>query len=200
MTLFALSFILWAVVHSLTAASSFKAWVRRRVGERRYAGFYRLFYNLFSLISFLPVLLVLALRVPATILWRIPFPFSLFFVGVQLAGLGGLLASLAQTDPLQFAGVRQVIRYLRGDEDPAPTGQLVTGGAYALVRHPLYFFSLLVIWFTPIMTLNTLLFNLLATLYFVLGAIHEERRLAAEFGDEYRRYQEQVATFIPFLF
>lgn len=192
-------FLLWAVFHSITAARPFKTWVRRRVGRRAYAGFYRLFYNFLALVTFLPVLYVLWAHVPATRLWTVPFPFSLLFLLVQGAGLVGLLVSLLQTDVLSFIGLRQAMRYLSGAADPDPPSTFVRSGAYAFVRHPLYLFSMLFIWFAPIMTLNSLLFDVIATIYFYLGAIHEERRLAAEFGDAYRQYQEEVPAFIPFL-
>lgn len=193
------TFALWAVVHSLTAARPFKAWVRRRLGRRAYAGFYRLFYNLLALVTFLPVLYVLWAHVPPTRLWAVPFPFSLLFLLAQGVGLVGLLISLLQTDVFSFIGLRQVVRYLSGAAEPDPPATFVRSGTYALVRHPLYLFSMLFLWFTPVMTLNSLLFDVIATIYFYLGAIHEERRLAAEFGDTYRQYQEEVPAFIPFL-
>jgi protein-S-isoprenylcysteine O-methyltransferase Ste14 len=56
---------------------------------------------------------------------------------------------------------------------------------------------MLVIWFPPVLTVNLLVFNLLATLYFWLGSLHEERRLMAEFGDAYRQYQRTVPPFLP---
>jgi protein-S-isoprenylcysteine O-methyltransferase Ste14 len=196
---FFLAFLLWSLLHSVTAARSFKAWARRRVGERVYAGFYRLFYNLVALVSFLPVLYLLATVVPATLLWRVPPPFDFLFLLLQGMALAGLLISVWQTDVWRFAGIRQVVRYVNGARDPEPPPTFIRRGTYSLVRHPLYFFSLLLIWFTPVMTLSILLFNLLATAYFYLGALHEERRLAAHFGDVYEQYREEVPAFIPFL-
>lgn len=195
---FLLAFLLWALLHSLTAARAFKEWVRQQVGERVYAGFYRLFYNVAATISFLPILYLLATAVPATVLWRVPRPFSFVFLLIQGAGMAGLLLSLWQTDVWRFVGLRQAVRYLKGVPEPEPPASFVRSGTYALVRHPLYFFSMLVIWFTPLMTLNTLVFNLLASGYFYVGALHEERRLAAAFGDTYRQYQEEVPAFLPF--
>jgi len=194
-----ITFTSWAIVHSVTAARPFKAWVRRRLGRRAYAGFYRLFYNLLALVTFLPVLYVLWALVPPTRLWTVPFPFSLLFLLVQGVGLIGLLISLLQTDVFRFIGLRQTMRYLSGAAEPDPPATFVRSGTYALVRHPLYFFSILFLWFAPVMTLNSLLFDVIATIYFYLGAIHEERRLAAEFGDTYRQYKEEVPAFIPFL-
>jgi methanethiol S-methyltransferase len=47
------------------------------------------------------------------------------------------------------------------------------------------------------MTLNLLAFNLLSTIYFYIGAWHEERSLQEEFGQEYELYRKQVPMFIP---
>ena len=42
MTTFIITFIIWALLHSLTAANRTKDWVRQRVGDRPYQGLYRL--------------------------------------------------------------------------------------------------------------------------------------------------------------
>ena len=47
------------------------------------------------------------------------------------------------------------------------------------------------------MTVNLLTFNLLATVYFYAGALHEERSLQEEFGEAYRAYRQHVPMFIP---
>jgi protein-S-isoprenylcysteine O-methyltransferase Ste14 len=39
------------------------------------------------------------------------------------------------------------------------------------------------------MTANLLIFNILATIYFYIGARHEESSLRLEFGDEYEEYR-----------
>lgn len=191
-------FIIWALFHSLTAARPVKRRVRQKAGYRFYAGFYRLAYNVVATLSFLPVLYVLAVSIPPDTIWRVPWPWSLPLFAVQLLGVLGLVFSLLYTDALSFLGLRQAWRYLQGEPEPERPATFVSSGPYALVRHPLYFFSLLVLWFTPLLTLNVLLFNLLATLYFWLGAFHEEQRLLAEFGDQYRRYREEVPAFLPF--
>jgi protein-S-isoprenylcysteine O-methyltransferase Ste14 len=74
---------------------------------------------------------------------------------------------------------------------------LVTGGWYAVVRHPLYLFSILFLVLNPVMTGQWLLLTILSTIYFVIGALIEEKRLVRLFGDEYRRYQREVPFIIP---
>ena len=197
MTSFSISFIIWALLHSITAANRTKKWVQARMGERPYAGLYRLLYNLFALVTFLPVLYFTAVALPNTLLWNISAPWAYAANLVQLIGLVGLMIALFQTDVWDFIGLRQALRYFRGQAEINSPPQLVTGGAYALVRHPLYFFSLLVIWFTPVMTLQTLIFNLFATLYLWAGSRVEERRLASFFGPAYDEYRRGVPGLVP---
>lgn len=197
MILFIIAFAIWAVLHSLTASSSLKQWWRAQFGERAYQGWYRFFYNVVSVLSFLPILYVLATQVPQDVLWIIPAPWRWLTLLVQLAALMGLLYALLQTDVWSFVGLRQIARYFSGDPSPEAEEQLVVSGPYRWVRHPLYFFSLLVIWLTPMMTLGTFIFNVLATLYFWIGSIYEERRLTRIFGSRYASYQAEVPRLIP---
>jgi protein-S-isoprenylcysteine O-methyltransferase Ste14 len=131
------------------------------------------------------------------VIWSVQTPVRYGFYAIQLAGLVGLFVSLWQTGFLQFAGLSQAIGYLLHEDQEEYHERLVTGGTYAVVRHPLYFFSLLVIWFFPTMTLQLLVFNILATLYFIVGSIHEERRLHAAFGEAYKSYSAKVPALIP---
>ena len=47
------------------------------------------------------------------------------------------------------------------------------------------------------MTINLLVFNVLATVYFYIGALHEERSLKEEFGPEYEDYRKRVPMILP---
>ncbi|NDJ62680.1 MAG: isoprenylcysteine carboxylmethyltransferase family protein, partial [Chloroflexi bacterium] len=122
-----------------------------------------------------------------------------FALAVQIVGFAGLMISLLQIDLGQFTGLSQVLAYLNGERLPLPTEPLQTGGVYRLVRHPLYLFSLLLIWPMPIMTEALLAFNLVSTWYFAIGSLLEERRMLALFGDEYAEYRQRVPWLIPFV-
>lgn len=197
MLLFLFAFCVWAVAHSITASNRFKDRIRHSIGQRPFDGWYRLFYNLLSVVTFLPLLVVGRRIVPDEVVWDVSSPFSVIFNAVQLIAILGLSISMWQTDLLRFAGLSQVQRFLTGKPEVLLPPKMVTQGAYALVRHPLYFFSLLIIWFVPAMTLQSLIFNLAATVYFVVGSIHEERRLLAIFGEEYEGYRSRVPGIVP---
>jgi methanethiol S-methyltransferase len=178
-------------VHSLLASLAAKRLARRFAGARGFR-FYRLVYNFFGGLSFLPVLAVLA-AFPGQMLYRIPSPWFVLALAGQLAALGLLLLGLLQTDPWHFLGVRQLLA-----QEPEEAPRLVVSGLYSWVRHPLYTAGLLLLWLTPVMTTSVLAFNAALTAYILAGSQLEERRLLAEFGEAYAAYRRRVPRLLPF--
>jgi protein-S-isoprenylcysteine O-methyltransferase Ste14 len=78
-------------------------------------------------------------------------------------------------------------------------GQLVTSGAYGVVRHPQYLGFLLVtlgmnvLW----LTISTLLLWPILVLLYCRLAVEEDRAMRERFGDEYVRYENAVPMFFP---
>jgi protein-S-isoprenylcysteine O-methyltransferase Ste14 len=95
-----------------------------------------------------------------------------------------------QTDPLAFIGLRQLF------EDDVKS-DLVTNGFYRFVRHPLYTFSLLILWLSPSMTVNTFIVYAALTVYILIGIVFEERKLQREFGQQYADYRAVIPMLIP---
>ncbi len=183
-----LAIALWGLIHSLLASLSFKNFFRRTLGAG-FMNFYRLLYNLFSVVSF-GFIVYLMVILPDKNLYRVPHPWSYLMQTGQ--GISALLLFVAvlQTDMLSFAGLRQLIEEER-------VGKLVTDGLYRFVRHPLYTFSLLVLWLSPSVTVNSFIVYLALTLYVLVGAFFEERKLLREFGKEYANYRAVTAMLIP---
>lgn len=186
----------FALFHSLMAGAQLKTRLKRVLDARIVEGWYRLVYNLLAIVSIVPVLALLA-TLPDLVLYSIPFPYAIGPVGVQGVGLLGLLWSLFSFDLWRFVGISQALAYLSGEALPLADEPLQEKGAFSLVRHPVYFFSLLLIWATSIMTLNLLLFNMWATIYVVIGSLIEEHRLEGLYGDTYRSYRRRVSWLIP---
>lgn len=151
--------------------------------------FYRLFYNIFSVVSIAPVF-YLMIVLPDKDFYQIPPPWSyLMFVGSGISVLL-LFVTVLQTDVLSFIGLRQLFE----DEKP---GRLVTRGFYRMVRHPLYTFGLLALWLSSSVSLNTFIVYLGLTIYILVGIYFEERKLLREFGQAYADYRSVTPMLIP---
>ncbi len=190
--------LFFSIIHSILARLPVKAWVRAHIGERAHYGFYRIGYMIVSVITFLPVVAVLFFY-PGTVIWSVAGGWALALRVLQLIGILGLSVSLMQIELGRFAGLAQLRAYFDGDPLPLPPEPLKIDGVYALVRHPLYFFSLLVLWFTPNMTSTGLVFVIAATAYFLIGSWFEERTMVKLFGKPYKTYQQQVPWMLPFV-
>lgn len=179
---------LWGVVHSLLASLRFKEFLRRTLGNQ-FMKFYRLLYNVVAVISILPVL-YLMVTLPDQVLYQVPPPWSyLMRIGQGMSVLL-LFVAVMQTDILSFVGLRQLI-------EEEKKGNLVISGLYRLVRHPLYTFSLLILWFSPSVSLNSLVVYVALTLYVFIGIVFEERKLLREFGQAYTDYSTVTPMLIP---
>lgn len=178
----------WGVVHSLMAALSAKQAFRRRFGPSLMR-WYRLGYNLFAAASFLPIASMIAV-LPDRPLYQIPAPWSYLMLAGQALALLLLFVAVLQTDTLSFVGLRQLF-------GPEQAGTLVTGGLYRFVRHPLYTAVLLVLWLTPVVSANTFTVISGLTLYILVGAWFEERKLLSKFGSSYAEYRRVTPMLIP---
>lgn len=186
---------IFALVHSWMAGG-LKTIIRRRFGERAFHGLYRITYNLVSLVTVIPIGLLLVFA-RGEVVWTLSGQVVPLTVLVQAIGVVGFVVSLMQVDQGQFMGLAQMRAYFAGQPLPLPPEPLQQRGMYRFVRHPLYLFSMMVQWPLPIMTETWLAFNIGATLYFVIGSRLEERRLQGIFGDEYREYQRRVPWLLP---
>lgn len=183
-----LAIVLWGIVHSLLASMGFKAACQRLFGDKAMRG-YRLFYNLFALLSFLPILYLMVV-LPDRPLYQVSSPYSYWMRAGQLASLVLLFVAVFQTDLFSFVGLRQLF-------EEEKSGPLITHGLYRYVRHPLYTFSLAILWLSPGVTLNSFVFYFALTLYVLVGIFFEERKLLRVFGEEYAKYRAVTPMLIP---
>ncbi len=187
-----LSLLLYGTIHSILAAIRTKNWVKSWLGENLYNRFYRLFFSLQAVILFVPVLLLVAL-LPDETIYQIPSPWVFVTISVQILAVVGILHSVMLTGALRFIGLQQA---LDPDQAQKPI-KLVVRSLYHWVRHPIYFCTFLFIWLVPVMTWNVLALNLGITIYTIIGAKLEERKLKSEFGQPYIEYQNATPFIIP---
>jgi protein-S-isoprenylcysteine O-methyltransferase Ste14 len=182
--------LVYGIIHSLLASNRAKELAQRWLGEAAARG-YRLAYNIFAIVSLLPVLALAAL-LPDRMLYMLSLPWSLFALAVQGMAVLALLIGLWQTGIWSFLGLEQLVQPA-GDSH----SHLVVRGLYRWVRHPLYTAGLAFIWFTPLMTANLLALNISLTVYLIIGAYFEERKLLREFGLAYAEYQRSTPMLVP---
>ena len=120
----------------------------------------------------------------------------------DLLGFGeaGMVVAMGAGYFLVAVGVFLIARGWRILYRAAREKRLATEGVYDLVRHPQYAGILLALFGEGVVHWPTLLsvglFPIIAIAY-VLLARRAERRMGAEFGDEYRAYRARVPAFFP---
>jgi protein-S-isoprenylcysteine O-methyltransferase Ste14 len=178
-------FTIFALHHSLFARDAIKRAVVRAVPERAIRSVY------VWVSSALLMAVCEGWRPVGGTIYAAAAPLSVLLAAVQIAGLLLTAIGARAIDPLELAGIHPT----RGDHD------LVVGGVYRLVRHPLYLGWLLMVFATPHLTGDRLLFATVSSLYLVAAIPWEERSLEDSFGDAYREYKRRVRwRVLPYLY
>jgi methanethiol S-methyltransferase len=121
------------------------------------------------------------------LVWQVASPWSWGFAVIQAAGGLMTLEAARRLDVLELSGLRQGLQ-LGG----RPQGPLLSTGLYGVVRHPIYFGWVLLVWVTPVMTGTRLAFAVISTLYLAAAIPFEERSLRELFGEGYDAYARKV--------
>ena len=183
--------LLFAVQHSGMARPAFKQFMARIIPKAAERATY-------VLASCIATIAMMALWQPmGGLVWLVEHPLAATAVrAVYFAGWGIMIIATYLIDHWELFGVRQVVAYFLGqDHVPKP---FATPALYRVVRHPIYFGWLLILWASPVMTVTHLVAALGLTLYILVGVRFEERDLTQEL-DCYRQYQRKVPMLVPSL-
>jgi protein-S-isoprenylcysteine O-methyltransferase Ste14 len=192
MILLAGLWIVWCAVHSLLISDRAHLIAERFMGKK--TGAYRILYVLFSFITLVPVLYY-QFSIPQHII--IKPNIYIILPQIFLLGYGLLMFYLGAKvyDMRFFLGFTQ-LQNIRSP-DQSETLPFHTDGVLSYVRHPWYSGGIAVIWGFGAITDIYLVTRLILTAYFLLGIIHEEKRLVGELGHQYLAYREKVPMLIP---
>ncbi len=185
--------IAWCVLHSTMISGLVRIYLHKRLGHA--FRFYRLFFNLVSALTLIPVVLYASsLRTGPIFRWDGYMRIIQVFLLTTAALLFFLGAS--RYDAGQLLGFKQ-IRERTANTEINGAGELDTSGVLSIVRHPWYLATILLIWARQL-DISTILVNAILTFYLIVGTYLEENKLIGEFGEEYRAYQRRVSMLIPF--
>jgi methanethiol S-methyltransferase len=183
----------WCFLHSFMITPTVTGFVQKRF-EKAYP-YYRIFYNVMALVTLTPVLVYsFSIKGPALFRWEGNFRIvqGLLMGSALLLFIGGA----KRYDLAQFLGIRQV---LENSTCSVLTDDchLDTRGILGMVRHPWYAGGILIVWARNL-DMAAILTSLVITVYFLIGAFLEEKKMLAEFGEEYIGYQQRVSMLFPF--
>ena len=183
-------FLAYFVLHSLMASIAVKQWVSDKWPNLM--PFYRLFFNLLAIILCIPLALIMFLY-PGEILWQwqgIGFVITSLMATLALIGF---IVSLRYYDLSEFWGIRQLKEHNISVHDQE---HFKISPFHRYVRHPWYFFAIVLIWTRDISSVQLLVYTLV-TAYFLFGSRLEEKKLIVYHGEVYKRYQQKVSAVIP---
>jgi len=175
--------LIFALIHSLLASQFIKRWCHEKgLVEPRY----RLFYSLLAVLLTGAWVLYIH-QLPDTPLYAFEGSIRYLLRGLQLVGLGIILASFQSIDGAAFLGLKRASK----NQDP-----FIEKGIYHYLRHPMYSGTMLALLSSPAQTQVGLHFTLTICVYFILGARLEEQRMLDQ-HPEYLHYRQRTPGFIP---
>lgn len=184
--------ILWCIIHSLMIDNKFIKIVKN-IFKSNFQ-YYRLFYNIFAIITLLPIILF-TYSIPSIIY----FQWNGYFVVLQafllMIALILLIGGSKNYNFLQFLGIKQIIDK-KLHKSLSKDGVLKREGILNITRHPWYSAFTIVLWARELNS-TTLIINIIFSIYLVVGTYLEEKKLKIEFGEAYIDYQKDVSMLLP---
>lgn len=181
--------VAFALQHSVMARPAFKKWWTQFVPVEIERSVYVLFSSLALIAMFIwwqPL---------GGVIWQVEsHAGQIALYGAYGLGWCVVLWTTFLINHFDLFGLRQV--WLAFKNQPYSELKFVTPWVYSVIRHPLYFGWLMVIWFTPTMTAAHLLFAVIVTAYIFVGIRLEEKDLRDAHPD-YAEYQKQVPMLVP---
>ncbi|MGQ4872045.1 MAG: methyltransferase family protein [Candidatus Thorarchaeota archaeon] len=182
-----LTTVLFGIQHSGMSSHRIKYVIINRWGKETYSRVFTWSSLLIFLVAFLTVDYRIWLRPLfdiGSIDWR------LAIVAVSLTVIG-LVVAVRASSVISVSTVAD----MQSDRQP----ELVTDGIYARIRHPLYLATVLIfLSLIPLyVELHVAVFALAMSVYTVVGAYLEERKLVNVYGPAYIEYRQRAGFILP---
>jgi protein-S-isoprenylcysteine O-methyltransferase Ste14 len=194
MVILVVLWVLFFISHSWLAANSVKAHAQKLLGKQFV--FYRIAYNVFSLLFLSLILYVLVCRHQYNFLFKPTAAISLIADILLIAGLAIMLLAFRSYDLGEFTGIKQLAQKIHQPE------KLMVTGLNRYVRNPLYTGIIVLVlgYFIYQPTYMNFVSLLIIYAYIYIGTRLEEKKLEQVFGHQYLVYKKQVKMLIPFVF
>lgn len=187
---------LFGYTHSFLASLKVKEFIKQQFGNA--IAFYRLFYNIFSLVSL--YLIWEYAPHPSLKIYKLNPPLDYLVLIPQFISLVGITWCFKYICLKEFLGLNQIERYLNKEYSENDLDEKMTfrvEGPYKYSRHPIYFFSIVFLVFRAEMDLFYLTMLIAFIIYFYIGSVYEEKKLIRIFGKVYEDYQKEVPRIFP---
>jgi len=182
--------VLFGLQHSIMARPGFKDWLNRYIptaAERSTFMFMSGVVTIIAIYFWQPL--------PGTV-WNIENPVvQISLWSVYALAWVYLLTATFITNHFELMGLRQVYLYFK--KKPYTALPFTRKFMYRYSRHPMMLGFLVGMWSSPYMSISHFVMAALLTVYIAVGIMLEERDLINRFGNTYRKYKKEIATFIP---
>lgn len=181
---------LFGLQHSIMARAGFKEWLTRYIPAAAERATFMFMSGVVCIVA-----IYFWQPLPGTV-WNIENPFAQVALwSVYALGWTYLLLATFVTNHFELMGLRQVYLYYRNQ--PHTRLPFTRKFMYRYSRHPMMLGILVGMWSIPQMSVSHLVMSSLLSLYIAIGIFFEERDLVKSFGETYRKYKKEIATFIP---
>jgi protein-S-isoprenylcysteine O-methyltransferase Ste14 len=183
-----LLWMLFGILHSVLAAGWWKQRMQQWLGANY--KYYHFAYSVFAAVTLIGIL-AFQITMQSRLLYKLPVWATVLLWLPVLAG-SAIMGVVIRKYFFSLSGISVFYKQ-------QPPAILEQGGLHRYVRHPLYSGTLLFIWslFFLFPYLSNLLACVVITLYTLLGARLEEKKLVAQFGEKYKAYKKRVPMVIP---
>jgi len=179
--------LIFFLQHSIMVRKGFKKWLGHSMPEMYHAAC----YGMASAVTLIMVL-VFWQKTSIVVAHTEGIAFALMRA-LFLLCMAGFFWAAKSIDSLDVLGVNLLI-----GKNPDKLQKIIGRGPYRWSRHPIYLFVIILIWACPVLTMDRLLFNILWSVWIVIGTFLEDRDLHKEFGSQYLEYSSRVPMLIPY--